>query len=494
MPQVDALYWAEQVREIDRRAMAQGLGDGELMRRAGAAALRLLLWHWPRLRDIVIVCGPGNNGGDGYVLARLLRACGRQVRVMVLAPVAQLRGDAQDACQAYLASGATIEEFDAKHLATAELVVDALFGTGLQRPLTGVWALAVEAMAACRRPILALDLPSGVHADTGVVMGVALTATVTLGFIAPKLGMVTGVGPDYCGQWWVDDLGLPPELGNDLPPPAYLMRAARFAGLLPGRRRSSHKGDYGHVLVVGGNQGMAGAASLAALAAYRSGAGRVSLARRDGSAPVPCEIMTHTVSEPRELSPLLARATVLAIGPGLGQDRWAQALLSLALESALPLVVDADALRLLAREPQQRQDWILTPHPGEAAALLATTTAAVQAHRWQAAQQIAQAYGGVCVLKGAGTLVASVGQRSDLCAHGNPGMASAGMGDILTGVIAALVAQGLTPYDAACLGVWQHAHCGDRVAQRQGQIGIMASDLLPCLGTALSSLGVVDGV
>ena len=494
MPKANALYLAEQVREIDRRAMQQGLGGGELMRRAGAAAYRLLLWHWPRARRIAIVCGPGNNGGDGYVLGRLARAAGREVRLMALAPVTALRGDAQGAWQAFVDAGGVVETFAPEVLASCDVVVDALFGTGLERPLEGVWAEAVGAMARSGRSLLALDLPSGLHADSGAVLGVAVPATVTLSFIALKLGMFTGVGADYCGHWCLDDLAVPAHIAADLPVAACLMTPQSLRALLPARVNTSHKGDYGHVLVVGGNHGMAGAASLAGAAAYRSGAGRVSLAQASATAMYYPELMVHQLTQAQALAALLPRATVLAIGPGLGQDAWAQGVLATALESPLSKVVDADGLRLLAQEPQQRDDWVLTPHPGEAAALLACSTAAVQADRPQAAQQIAQAYGGVCVLKGAGTLITSVGGEMQLCPDGNPGMASAGMGDVLTGVIAALLAQGLSLYDAACLGVWLHASCGDRQARAQGEAGVIASDLLPCLGPALRELGPVDAL
>ncbi len=252
---------------------------------------------------------------------------------------------------------------------------------------------------------------------------------------------------------------------------------------LPPRARASHKGDYGHVLVVGGDHGMAGAVRLAGEAAARTGSGLVSIATRAAHAAViaaACpELLCHGVECARDLRVLLQRASVVAIGPGLGQSAWAHDMLAAVLQMRLPRVVDADALNLLAQEPMQCDHWVLTPHPGEAARLLDMTTKQVQADRLQAAQALQQRYGGVCVLKGAGTLVCT-SESVAICEAGNPGMASAGMGDVLTGVIAGLLAQGLSLVDAACAGVYIHAKAGDRAAQ-EGERGLLASDVMPHL-------------
>ena len=262
--------------------------------------------------------------------------------------------------------------------------------------------------------------------------------------------------------------------------------------LLPPRPRASHKGDYGHVLVIGGDHGMAGAVRLVGEAAARTGSGLVSIATRTAHAAVITtarpELMCHGVEHVRDLRPLLQRASVIAIGPGLGQSAWGSELLAAVVQTRLPLVVDADALNLLAQESAMRNNWILTPHPAEAARLLNVTTEQIQADRLHAVQAIQNRYGGVSVLKGAGSLVCAVDRPIAICEAGNPGMASGGMGDVLTGIIAGLLAQGLNLADAACAGVYIHAKAGDRAAQ-QGERGLLASDLMPHLRKLVNSIG-----
>lgn len=267
-----------------------------------------------------------------------------------------------------------------------------------------------------------------------------------------------------------------------------LLADSMLHALLPRRPRSSHKGDYGHVLVVGGDYGMAGAVRLAGEAAVRTGSGRVSIATRPDHAAVIAaarpELMCHGVAGPRDLRLLLQRASIVAIGPGLGQSAWARDLLAAVLQTSLPLVVDADALNLLAQEPVSRHQWVLTPHPGEAARLLAVTPEQIQGDRIRAVTALQQRYGGVSVLKGMGSLVCTPSSIS-VCDAGNPGMASGGMGDVLTGIIAGLSAQGLSLDNAACVGVYIHARAGDRAAQ-EGERGLLASDLMPYLRTLLN--------
>lgn len=479
------LYLAAQLREFDRRACEeQGVPGYTLMTRAAAAALRELRARWPRARRIRVVCGAGNNGGDGYVLARLAQTAGLEVRVGWLSDPAALRDDARTACLDAQAAGVAMAPFAADLCADAEVIVDALLGTGLQRAVGGDWAVAVAAMKAAAAPVLSLDIPSGLHADTGAVLGCAVRADMTVSFIADKFGLHTASGPDCAGQIVLAPLDVPASVFDGVEAAATRIDADWLRAALPGpRAHSAHKGAFGHVLVIGGQPGMSGAARLAAEAAARTGAGLVSVATHPQHAAVlnmgRPELMCHGVISAAELRPLLERATVLAIGPGLGQSDWARGLLAAVWDVRLPKIVDADALNLLAQEPLRRDDWILTPHPGEAARLLGCAAAEVQADRLGAVQALQARYGGVIVLKGAGTLIAD-GARCRLSTAGNPGMASGGMGDVLTGVIAGLCAQGLPPAEAAAAGVLLHGLAGDAAAQAGGgERGLLAADLLP---------------
>ncbi|QQS54328.1 MAG: NAD(P)H-hydrate dehydratase [Candidatus Competibacteraceae bacterium] len=481
------LYRAAQVRELDRIAIAErGIPGYTLMGRAGEAAFQLLGQRWPKARRIVVVCGGGNNGGDGYVVARLARQAGIDARVLTVADPATLRGDAQTAWRDARAAEIVIVPFNTAELHDVDLIVDAILGTGLERAVSGLWREAIEAMNANPADILALDIPSGLHADTGAILGAAVHATATLTFIGLKQGLFTGQGPACCGDIGFADLAVPPDIYPALHPACWRYGGEDLPALLPRRSRSAHKGHFGHVLVVGGELGMAGAARMAAEAAARCGAGLTSIATRAAHAGLQAaarpELMFHGVETPAELVPLLDRATVVAIGPGLGRAVWGRTLLHAVLASDKPLVVDADALNLLAAEPVFRDHWVLTPHPGEAARLLKMTPAEVEADRFTAVEELALRFGGVTVLKGAGSLIAS---KADglvaLCAAGNPGMASGGMGDVLTGVIAALLAQGLSPFAAARAGVYLHGRAGDLAARAGGERGLLATDLLPCL-------------
>ncbi|MBI2970737.1 MAG: NAD(P)H-hydrate dehydratase, partial [Gammaproteobacteria bacterium] len=328
-----------------------------------------------------------------------------------------------------------------------------------------------------------LDIPSGLHADTGQAMGACVRATATVTFIGLKPGLFTGAGPGHAGRILFAGLDVPQEIYSGIRPACYRIDYESQKHCLGERRRDAHKGDFGHVLVAGGDYGFPGSVRLAAEAAARVGSGLVSVATRpEHAALIPLarpELMARGVTRASDLAPLLERATVIALGPGLGQSSWGTSLFARLLEARLPKVLDADALRLLAKEPVRSEDWVLTPHPGEAAELLQIDTAAVQADRFHAAQELRERYGGVVVLKGAGTVVVA-GEDPCVCSDGNPGMASGGMGDVLTGVIAGLLAQGAGPERSACFGVCLHAAAADR-ASEDGTRGLLAGDLMPWL-------------
>jgi len=478
----EQLFTAADVRELDRRAIEQGgIPSRALMQRAGEAAWRIAALQWPAAMRVLVLCGAGNNGGDGYVVAEHALKAGREVALLTLGDPARMPVAAAEMRAHFLKAGGAERRFNGA-LPPADLVVDGLLGTGLDRPLDGEWLQAVQAVNASATPVLSLDIPSGLHADTGAELGTAVRAAVTVSFIALKAGLFTGAGPECGGLLRFDDLAVPESVYAGMTPRALRLRSSGMReSMLPRRRRNAHKGAYGHVLVVGGDHGMAGAARLTAEAALRCGAGLVSVATRADHvggllAGLP-EAMVRAVESPEDLAPLLSRASVVAVGPGLGQGVWGLALWQRVLSSPLPLVVDADALNLLSQAPQKRGNWILTPHPGEAARLWGTDTAAIQHDRYAAVEHLARRYGAATVRKGSGSLIAAPGEITRVCSAGNPGMAAPGMGDVLTGVIAALVAQGLSLPDAARLGVHTHASAGD-LAARQGERGLMARDLM----------------
>jgi len=476
----DALYTAEQVRELDRRAIEDlGIPGYELMTRAGHATLNGLRALWPAARSIVVLCGPGNNGGDGYVVARVARALGLRTRVVALTDPSRLQGDARRAYQDFVAAGGRSEPWSPDVL-EADVIVDAIFGTGLAREVSDEAAAVIAASNGAGRPIVAVDVPSGLHADSGAVLGVAVRAELTVTFIGRKLGCYLGAGPEQVGRLVFDDLAVPPETYAMQHPAARLLGESDVAAALPRRRRGAHKGDHGHVLVVGGGPGMPGAARLAGEAALRAGAGLVTAAVHPDNASVVAarpELMCLAARTAADLAPALERATVLAIGPGLGRSEWARELLAAALATGLPAVVDADALNLLAGSPRRSDRWVLTPHPGEAARLLGVTSAAVQGARLASARELQARFGGTIVLKGAGSLVLAPGELPGLCDRGNPGMATGGMGDVLTGLIAGIAAQCGDLAIAARAGVFAHAQAGD-LAARRGERGLLAGDVL----------------
>ena len=485
------LYRAEQVRELDRLAIDYyGMHGMALMNAAGQALFDTLRQYWPRARDIAVVCGAGNNAGDGYVLARLAHQAGIKVELYFLTPGESLKGDAHRAWVEAVEAGVSMINFDGQRIDTHEVIVDALLGTGLNGPVEGLFAEAIAAINAAGVAVLAADLPSGLSADTGCAQGMAVRAEVTVSFIGLKRGLLTADGPDYCGRLLFRDLHVPQAIYGHQRPAAVRIDYAGLVELLRPRARNAHKGDFGHVLVVGGEHGMAGAARLAAEAALHCGAGRVSVATRAAHAQVllaQCpELMCHGVEERAELVTLLQTASVVVVGPGLGQGAWGRRMLAPVLESRLPLVVDADALNLLAEQPDYHHNWILTPHPGEAARLLGCDSAEIQQDRFAAVAALEASLGGTVVLKGCGSLVVGPSGETALCDSGNPGMAVAGMGDVLSGVIGALLAQGMALEAAARLGVVLHAQAGDLAAAAQGERGLLASALFAHLSRLMN--------
>ncbi|MBW4051085.1 MAG: NAD(P)H-hydrate dehydratase [Proteobacteria bacterium] len=476
------LYSTAEVRALDAYAIETlGVPGYTLMKRAGEAALRYLRTRFPVSHRIVIVCGAGNNGGDGYVLARFAHAAGLTVTALAAASPDVLQGDARQAFEDLRASGIQVQPYAPERLAQGEVIVDALLGTGLRGPAREEAARVIRDINSSGRPVLAVDVPSGLDSDTGVPLGETVRADCTVTFVGLKTGLFIGDGPEFTGTVFFDDLEITPEAAGG--PPARLERILESAiqQALPRRARSSHKGDFGRVLIVGGGAGMPGAVRLAGEACLRVGAGLVTVAvAPENVAAISAgrpELICLPLEETEALAEAGERADVIAIGPGLGRSPWARRALETVLRSGKPLVVDADALNIVAesRTPA-REDWILTPHPGEAARLLGVDTREIQRDRLAALEHLVARYRGTVVLKGAGTLVGAPGRTPALCERGNPGMATAGMGDVLTGTIAGILGQCRDPWLAARVGVLVHAMAGDAAA-RTGQRGLLASDV-----------------
>ncbi|MCL4791316.1 MAG: NAD(P)H-hydrate dehydratase [Gammaproteobacteria bacterium] len=488
-----SVWTPAQVRELDRHAIARcGIPGYELMTRAGQAAFRIARERWPEARRWVVLCGAGNNAGDGFVVARLARAANLDVSLAALSDPAQLQGDAATAWRDYEAAGGTTQPFSAALISDAELVIDALLGTGLQRPVSGEYLAAIETVNAEARPVLALDVPSGLDSSSGAVLGAAVWADLTVTFVGQKAGLYLGSGPEYCGEIEFAGLDIPASVVEqlDAAPLFSLYGRDDLLHLLPPRPANAHKGNFGHVLIVGGDHGMSGAVRLAGEAALRAGAGLVTVATRpDHALVLPLgrpELMCAGMARASDLEPLLERATIVACGPGLGRGEWARDLFDRVVGSGLPLVLDADALNLLADRKLRRDDWILTPHPGEAGRLLGSDSRAVQADRFAALNGLCREYGGTVILKGRGSLVGRAGSVPVLIDRGNPGMATAGMGDVLTGLVAGLVAQtGATDVPTAAGAAFIHAAAGDAAALT-GERGLLASDLFAQFRTWLN--------
>ncbi|AHY41455.1 bifunctional ADP-dependent NAD(P)H-hydrate dehydratase/NAD(P)H-hydrate epimerase [Stutzerimonas decontaminans] len=477
-----ALYTAAQVRELDARLIAGGTPGFELMQRAAHAAWRALRRRWPDAGAITVLAGRGNNAGDGYLVAALAQRAGWQVRVLAVGDPQALQGDAAQALAEAQACGVAIEPWRAE-VSLQGVLVDALLGTGISGDVREPYVSAIEAINTGGLPVLAIDLPSGLCADTGRVLGHAVRADLSITFIGLKLGLFTADAPDRVGSLVFDDLQADPGIVAQVASAAVRLDHGSLARVAP-RSPTAHKGSFGQVLVIGGDHGTGGAALLSAEAALRCGAGMVTLATRPEQVTASLvrrpEIMCSGVESTYGLTALVERADVLVVGPGLGQAPWGRSLLSVAAQRELPQVWDADALNLLASGVVDLPSGsLITPHPGEAARLLQCSVAEVQADRPAAVRALAQRYACVALLKGAGTLIAGPDGRLALCDRGHPAMASAGLGDVLAGVIGAMLAQGLTPFDAACLGAWLHAAAGERLGE-QGR-GLAASDLIPVI-------------
>ncbi|MCG8612364.1 MAG: NAD(P)H-hydrate dehydratase [Pseudomonadales bacterium] len=531
------LYTASQVQAMDRHIIDSGAVTGyELMNRAGRATFRVLLRHWPETRNIIVFCGGGNNGGDGYIIAGLARCKGISATVLALVNPDKLHGDALQAYHWAIETGVTVQTqalVDAPGISAAfsavcagefsnggarreaTVIVDAMLGTGATGPLRAPFDSAVRVINQSACPVVSVDIPTGVSADSGVVSHLAVHAHVTVTYIAMKQGLLTGAAPNYTGKLYFDDLAVSPQTLANFRPASKRAALESWIAALPVRRVADHKGRFGRIIVVGGDLGMGGAAILASEAGARSGAGLISVATRSAHLTAVLsrrpEIMAKGVESGEELVHWLEEKLdqgqfTLVVGPGLGQGDWGTAIFNAVqtfLKSCyekgidLPSVWDADALNLISRSAQTEQGWmqraVATPHPGEAARLLQCSVSDIEADRFAAVQKLNSRLACTVVLKGAGTLVSAPscgaeGKHEDiwLANTGNPGMASGGMGDVLNGIIGALLAQGMSPLEAAVLGVLVHGESADLAIRERGIVSLLAGDVVDAIGSALS--------
>lgn len=504
-----SLYSVDTVVKLEQRAINDfAVSADELMQRAGAAVFNVIQHRYAKHKNLLVLCGAGNNAGDGYVVARLAKKAGYPVTVVSLVAPSTLKNEAQLAYQAWTAV-ANNDAADLSLLDKADIVIDALLGTGLTREVSGDWAKWIAAINKQALPVIAVDVPSGLQANTGAIAGCAIKADVTVCFIGLKQGMYTGQGKDVCGEVVFDNLGLPEAVYSQVETDARLLRALDYR-LLPERKASSHKGCFGHVLIVGGNSGMPGAVILAATAALRTGAGLVTIITVPEnlvaiSTAVPeamiktCDKDTVGAVAIKQLfaQPFINDITHVAVGMGLGQDDWSLALLQHCARLHKPLLIDADALNLMAKNMIEIvSPLLLTPHPGEAARLLSAgsphagisySSADIQKDRFQAIRKLhalfQQSENCIIVLKGSGTLIFN-GRLIKVCNLGNAAMAAPGMGDVLSGISIALWAQNIALQDAVELAVCLHAMAADNAAAGCSR-GLLASDVINALPKVL---------
>ena len=497
-----------QMRDIDRRAVSEfGIPSLLLMENAGAAVADRVMAHVRPGRAVLVLCGRGNNGGDGFAAARRLHCRGVAVRCLLFGEEASVAGDARVNLDLARAYGVPVEAGAAGDAGAGpdDVVVDALLGTGISGEVRGPIADGIRIAARHAGPVIAVDVPSGLNADTGAAGTLCVRATETVTFGLPKVGLLVYPGRALAGRVTVAEIGLPPGLLGDSSLDTAWLTAAEVRPLWPPRSATAHKGDGGRLLVVAGSGGMVGAGVLAAEAALRAGAGLVTLAVPAGIQPTAAGMLPEAMTLPlpetaggglaeAAAAPVIERlsgADALVVGPGLGRDPATGAMLRRVLAAArLPLVADADALNLLA--PAVRGDFpdscVLTPHPGELARLIATTVEGVQSDRLAAARVSAARCGCTVVLKGAGTVIASPGERTWINSTGGPALATAGTGDVLAGVLGACLARGLPPAVAALAAVYIHGLAGDIAGELCGAPGALAGDVIRALPAALRRL------
>jgi NAD(P)H-hydrate epimerase len=509
---------AAQMQELDRRTISEAhIPATALMERAGAGIVSCLEQRWGPVRGktVTVVCGKGNNGGDGFVAARLLRRRHANVRVLAMTPSSKLSRDAAAMYKQFvrLAGKTSVYLYASQAQAQAllhdsEIVIDALLGTGLSSTVTGPYAEIIDHINEAGRLVVAVDLPSGLHADTGTILGRAVRASLTVTFGLPKLGLYQNSGIDLAGEVVIVDIGIPSAYVDAIESRTTLMTQDTVRMSLPKRERSSHKGTFGHAGIIAGSVGKTGAAAMTAQAALRVGAGLVTVAVPTSVNDVVegklLEVMTAPMPETKartfarialdRLVAFMTARTAIAIGPGLStHPETVELVQALTKHLDRPTVLDADALNALtgrtALLASCKTPPIITPHPGEMARLEADATPqTVNSDRIGTASRFARERGLIVVLKGARTVVARPDGVVAICPTGNPGMATAGTGDVLTGMIVGLLAQGVASWEAACAATYLHGAAGDLGAARKGEAGLIAGDVIENIPYAIKLL------
>jgi len=478
-----SLYRAQQIKDFEGLAAEQaGTSLYGLMNRAGQACYNVFKSHFSTAKHVLVLTGEGNNGGDGYIFAAIAKESGLQVQLCQMGDASDLTGDAAEARNAWRVEHGIIDDIERADFDKADVIVDALLGIGLLGTVRNEYQDVIRKINATGKQVLSMDIPSGLNPDTGAIKDVAVNAQVTVCVVGLKQGLFTGRSAEYCGEIYFSGLGIEKEFETLCQSTVSRVTYPDLCHYLKPRSRTSHKGFFGKTLVVGGNVGMPGAARLASEASLRCGSGLVKVLT------LPENLLTVLAGRPELMGEgvdikhfdgkaIRDWASVLVIGPGLGTDEWAKALLDYVLVSELPTVLDADALNLLVNKPTWKDNWILTPHPGEAATLLGCSISQIENDRYSAVRNLQRSFGGVVVLKGPGTLICD-GKKVYVKNVGNPGMASGGMGDVLSGIIAGLLAQGLDLLQASTLGVSIHGLAADAAAESDER-GLLASDLFP---------------
>ena len=472
------------ISTIDKDAIAQNdPGYGFiLMERAAKFSFEALMNNNPS--SLTVFCGSGNNAGDGYLLAKMAIESGLITKVITIESEGILKGDAKNARDAFKKAGGLIEKWSPNITLSSDWVVDAIFGIGLNRDIESPYKEAIEFINGSKSKVLAIDIPSGLCGTTGKIFGRAISANITTTYVGKKSGLYLDNGANCTGTVYFSDLDIDQAFYTEHKPLIKIVSEKEVSNVLLDRKQTSHKGDNGHILLIGGNDGMEGAIRIASEAALRAGSGLVSVI----SKPTSCEIinqfrpevMCHDVTNKDKISSLIARADIIGIGPGLGTDDWAIDLFNLAVKSDKYLVLDADALNILSSNPKKRGNWTLTPHPGEAARLLDNSVNDIQKDRLASISKLSESYSANILLKGKYSLIQDLNNDIPfMITSGNPGMATAGMGDLLTGVTCSLLGQFGTEDSAKIASVAGHVHSksGD-LASHQGERGMIASDLL----------------
>lgn len=476
------LYRADQVRLHEQdAAKSLGVDMFSLMQRAGASVYQHCVSLFPNVDNYLVLVGIGHNAGDGYVAALAAANAGKNVTLCAVEPEREVSGDVAKAKAAWLASGAKVKAYSKEDLDKADVVIDGLLGTGINGVIRQEFATIIEEINQHSCPVVSIDVPSGLDANTGNTLGECVQATATVTFVGIKLGLTTGAGKQATGKLIFEDLGIGKVFAEYARSDASALDFKHFKGLAP-RPVHSHKGTYGRLLCIGGNEGMSGAIRLSSEAALRTGTGLVKVFAHPESVRQISAGRPELMVSSEGLKEALEWATCIVIGPGLGQNQWSKDTFDTTMDYCQqhnkPIVIDADALNLKAVNTSfvALTDCVVTPHVGEAARLLNVSIEEIEANRFNFARQCAQRYDATCVLKGAGSIVDNQ-SHSWVCRHGNPGMATAGMGDVLAGILGSLMSQGLSNEMACQYGVSIHAKAGDIVAQKYGQRGLLASDL-----------------